>query len=66
MASKAVVPLVRGIANPWAPRIQAALRKSIDGVLEAGRLLKLAREDLPKEDFELILRRDLGLGRRRC
>jgi hypothetical protein len=64
MASKAVVRLVRGVANPWAPRIQAALRKSIDGVLEAGRLLKLAREDLPKDEFEAMLRRDLGLGLR--
>ena len=54
----------RPIANPWADRISRALRKSIEGILDAGRLLKLAREDLPREEFRLMLQRDLGLGLR--
>ncbi len=40
----------------WAERINGALRKSVEGVIEAGRLLIQAKAELPHGGFELMVK----------
>jgi hypothetical protein len=48
----------------WAGRINEAWQKSVEGVLEAGRLLLEAKEELQHGTFENMIRLELNFGLR--
>jgi hypothetical protein len=52
------------VANPWTARIIDAFKKRVDPVLEIGRLLIQARDDLPHGEFQRMIRRDLPFKER--
>ena len=48
----------------WAIEIRKAWQRSIEGILETGRLLVQAREALPHGGFEIMVRDQLPFGAR--
>jgi N6-adenosine-specific RNA methylase IME4 len=52
-------PLASNDERVWSTRIRAALHKSVECVLEVGRLLKEAKAKLPPRSFLTMIERDL-------
>lgn len=47
------------LSNSWASRIRAAWQKSVDGIIEVGRLLIEAKEALPHGEFIAMVESEL-------
>lgn len=56
--------IVKKSREEWAAVINADWRKSIESIMQTGRDLLRAKEDLPNGQFGQMIKEDLGFGRR--
>jgi len=47
----------------WVDGVKAAWRKTLDGIIETGRLLQLGQDSMPRDEFYALVEREFGFSK---